>query len=121
MSEGSTTPDLVERMRDLIGALDRCDPDAVMSFFAQDAVLSAAVGHFDGAAAIRGFVEDWLGNYEEFGVMLEEVRDLGNGVTFGVQRHEGRLVGSNVYEQLRHAAAYVWEDGIITHGVTGPD
>ena len=72
-------------------------------------------------AAIRGFLEDWLANYEEFAATLEEVRDLGNGVTFSVMRQQGHLVGSSGRVQLRFAAVNVWVDGVIARTVTGPD
>ncbi len=121
MPEESTIPDLIELVRGQVGALDRCDVDMFVSFHAPDAVLEAAVGRFEGAAAIRGFIEDWLANYEGFAATLEEVRDLGNGVTFGVIRQQGRLVGSSGHVQLRHAAVYVWVDGAIAHAITGPD
>jgi ketosteroid isomerase-like protein len=121
MPEESTTPDLVELVRGLVDALGRCDVDTVVSFHAPDAVLEAAVGRFEGVAAIRGFLADWLANYEGFAVTLEEVRDLGNGVTFGVIRQEGRLVGSSGHLQLRHAAVFVWVDGVIARMITGPD
>src|SRR5690349_4236663 len=100
MSEEYTTVDLVERVRGLVGGLDRCDVDAIVSFHAPDAVFEAAVGRFEGSAAIRGFMADWLANYEEFAATLEEVRDLGNAVTFGVIQQQGRLVGSG-HVQLR--------------------
>jgi ketosteroid isomerase-like protein len=121
MPEESTTPDLVERVRGLVGALDRCDVDTVVSFLAPDAVLAAEVGRFEGVAAIRGFLEDWLASYEEFAVTLEEARDLGNGVTFSVDRQQGRLVGSSGHVQLRNAAVFVWVDGVIARAITGPD
>jgi ketosteroid isomerase-like protein len=120
MPEDSTTPDLVERARGLVGALDRCDVDSVVSLQAPDAVLEAAVGRFEGVPAMRGFIEDWLANYEEFAATLEEVRDLGNGVTFGVIRQQGRLVGSG-HVQLRNAMVNVWVDGVIARTITGPD
>ena len=121
MSEESSTPDLVELMRGSVDALDRCDVDRYVSFLAPDAVLEAAVGRFEGLAAIRGFIEDWLANYEGFAATLEEVRDLGNGVTFGVIEQQGRLVGSSGQVQLRHAAVYAWVDGVIARAITGPD
>ena len=121
MPDESTTPDLVERVRGLVGAVDRCDVDTFVSFHAPNAVLEAAVGRFEGVAAIRGFIEDWLANYEEFAATLEEVQDLGNGVTFSVIRQQGRLVGSSGHVQLRHAAVYVWVDGVIARAITGPD
>src|SRR6059058_2565897 len=121
MSVESTTHDQVELVRGLVGAVDRCDVDAFVSFQAPDAVLEAAVGRFEGVAAIRGFIEDWLANYEEFAATLEEVRDLGNGVTFSVIRQQGRLVGSSGHVQLRHAMVNVWVDGVIARALTGPD
>src|SRR5437588_1894699 len=121
MPEDSTAPDLVERVRGLVGAVDRCDVDAFVSFQAPDAVLEAAVGRFEGVAAIRGFIEDWVANYEEFAATLEEVRDLGNGVTFSVIRQQGRLVGSSGYVQLLNAMVNVWVDGVIARTITGPD
>jgi len=36
--------------------------------------------HFEGRAAIRSFLENWFGTYEELEFGLEEVRDLGKGV-----------------------------------------
>ena len=121
MSEESTTPDQVELVRGLVDALDRCDVDTVASFHARDAVLEAAVGRFEGVAAIRGFSEDWLANYEEFAATLEEVRNLGSGVTFSVIRQQGRLVGSSGHVQLRNAMVNVWVDGVIARTITGPD
>jgi ketosteroid isomerase-like protein len=121
MSEESTTHDQVELVRGLVDALDRCDVDTVVSFHAPDAVLEAAVGRFEGMAAMRGFIEDWLANYEEFAATLEEVRDLGNGVTFSVIRQQGRLVGSSGHVQLRNAMVNVWVDGVIARTITGPD
>ena len=119
--EESTTSDLVERVRGLVDALDRCDVDMFVSFLAPDAVLAAEVGRFEGVAAIRGFIEDWLANYEEFAVALEEVRDLGNGVTFGVFRQQGRLVGSSGHLQPSNAMVNLWVDGVIARTITGPD
>jgi ketosteroid isomerase-like protein len=121
MPEESTTPDLVERVRGLVGALDRCDLDSVASFQAPDAVFEAAVGRFEGVAAIRGFIEDWIANYAEFAATLQEVRDLGNGVTFSVIRQQGRLVGSSGHLQLSNAMVNLWVDGVIARTITGPD
>jgi ketosteroid isomerase-like protein len=117
----STTPDLVECVRGLVDAIDRHDVDTLASLHAPDAVVEAVVGRFEGVVAITSFFEDWLASYEEFAVTLEEVRDLGNGVTFGVLRHQGRLVGSSGHVQLRHAMVDVWVDGAIERVITGPD
>jgi ketosteroid isomerase-like protein len=96
MPEESTTPDLVELVRVVTDAADRRDLDAVMRFFAPDAVWDAvSLGtSFEDVAAIRGFLEDWLGAYEEHEMQPEEIVDLGNGVVFAVTRLTARPVGS---------------------------
>src|SRR6185295_7078147 len=62
MSEESTTPDLAELTRLAFEAVNQRDIDAVMSFFAPDAVLDgrAAGGLYEGRVAIRGFLDDWF-------------------------------------------------------------
>jgi ketosteroid isomerase-like protein len=83
MLEESTTPDLVKLVRQAVEGATRHDFDALMSFYAPDAVWDLSpmgVGTFEGRAAIRGFVEDWLGSYEDYEIELQEVLDLGNGV-----------------------------------------
>ena len=44
------------------------------------------IGTFEGRAAIRRFLEDWLRSYEELRYALGEVVDLGNGVVLAVTR-----------------------------------
>ena len=82
MPEESTTPDLVELVGRALEAANRRDLDAVMSSFAEDATCyGRALGdRFEGRAAIRSFVEEWFGTYEELEYGLEEARDLGNGL-----------------------------------------
>ena len=117
MPEESTTPDLVELMRRAIEAINRRDLDAVLSIYAPDAVweMVPLSRSFEGHVAVRGFLLDWLGGYEEYVVELEEVREFGNGVTFAVTSQEGRLVGARDRARLRERWAYVflWVDGMI--------
>lgn len=115
MSEESTTPDLVALMGRAFEAANRRDLDAVASSFAEDATFDGrALGdHFEGRAAIRSFLEDWYGAYEELEVGLEEVRDLGNGVVFAVVVQNGRLVGSAGHLRQREGWVFVWVRGSI--------
>jgi uncharacterized protein (TIGR02246 family) len=118
MSEESTTPDLVELMGRAFEAANRRDLDAVASSFAEDATFDGrALGdHFDGRAAIRSFLEDWFGAYEELEVgleELEEVRDLGNGVVFAVVVQNGRPAGSAGHLRQREGWVFVWVRGLI--------
>jgi uncharacterized protein (TIGR02246 family) len=115
MSEESATPDLPDVWRRSVEAAKSRDVDAVMSFFAPDAVWEAmaGLGTHKGTAEIRRFFEDWLGAYEEFEVEPEEILDLGNGVAFVVLVQRGRPVGSTGRVQLRYATVTIWVDGKI--------
>jgi ketosteroid isomerase-like protein len=115
MPEESTTPDLVESVRVMFGAVARGDFDTFLSFYAPDAVLDAVeVGEtFEGLAAIRGFLEDWFGNYEEYEVEPEEILDLGGGVVFAVTREGGRPAGSPGRVEQRVAFVIEWVGGMV--------
>jgi len=120
MSEESTTPDLVEPVRQTFEAANRRDLDAVASSFAEDAVFDgrAAGAQFEGRAAIRRFLEDWFGAYEELEVELEEVSDLGNGVVFAVVIQDGRPVGSAGHLRQREGWVFLWVRGLIARLTT---
>jgi ketosteroid isomerase-like protein len=121
MSEESTTPDLVERVRETVEVGGRRDLDALLPFYAPEAVWDMSkvgMGEFAGPAAIRGFFEDWFSSYEEMQWVAEEIRDLGNGVTLAVVVQTGRPVGSTSEVQVRSAAVSIWTDGLaekVTH------
>jgi uncharacterized protein (TIGR02246 family) len=115
MSEQSTTPDLAELMGRAFEAANRRDLDAVASSFAEDATFDGrALGdRFQGRAAIRSFLEDWFGAYEELEVGLEEVRDLGTGVVFAVVVQSGRPAGGAGHLRQREGWVFVWVRGLI--------
>ena len=123
MSEESTTPDLVELSRRAIEAVNRLDFDAVEGFYAPDAVYQAAeaVITFEGATAIRGCYEDAASSFEKVEFEAEEIRDLGNGVAFGVVILKGRPVGSSGQVRERWAAWAIWTDGLIERETTHSD
>ena len=124
MPDESTTPDLVERWRQAAEAAERGEFDAVMSVYAPDAVWDASLpglGTFDGMAAIRSFLEDWFGDYEEYEYEQEEGVDLGNGVVFVVGRVDGRPAGSTGRVQERWAFTSVWAAGMIRRVTVGND
>jgi ketosteroid isomerase-like protein len=124
MSEESTTPDLVERWQETADAYARRDFHTMMRFFAPDAVWDtspAGLGSFEGAAAIRSFLEDWIGAYEEYEYKQEEGQDLGNGVLFAVASLGGRLAGSAGEVQERWGYTVTWAEGMIARVITGAD
>ena len=120
MPEESTTPDLVELMGRAFEAANRRDLDAVASSFAEDATFDGRVvgDHFEGRAAIRSFLEDWFGAYEELEIELEEVSDLGNGVVFAVVIQDGRPVGSAGHLRQREGWVFLWVRGLIARLTT---
>jgi ketosteroid isomerase-like protein len=68
---------------------------------------------FEGVAAIREFLGDFVGAYDEFGVEAEEILDLGNGVTLAVVDQKGRPHGSSGEVQMRYATVAIWVEGMI--------
>jgi ketosteroid isomerase-like protein len=82
MSRGpSTSSHLTTLVRSCVEASARRDLDAMMSFYAADAVLDTSLvgwGTFRGRQAIRGFYGDWLAAYEDadYEVEVEEFATL---------------------------------------------
>ena len=126
MPDESTTPDLVELTRRLYETADAGDFDAMMRFFSADSVwdMSPEAGTFEGAPAIRRFVEDWQGSYEEYEAEVEDILDLGHGVTLAVSVQKGRPGassghgGSSGHVQVRFAAVYTWTEALIVRATT---
>jgi ketosteroid isomerase-like protein len=113
MSEESPAPDLAELAQRMIAATNARDFDAVTGFYATDAVLEHLGLIFEGRSAIRGLYEDWWRAYEDHQQEIEEVRDLGNGVIFGVVLQRGRLPDTAGPLQNRYAAVSTLAAGQI--------
>ncbi len=112
----AATPDLVDVFRRLDEAMSRGDVDAVMAFYAPDAVWDLSeggLGTTEGVAAIRSFFGEWASNYEEIAFDTGEIRDLGNGVSLSVVDQRARPRGSAGQVAFRYAAVTVWADGLI--------
>ncbi len=98
--------------------------DGAVGFYAPDGVWDASpwgMGVFEGHGAIRGFFEDWRSSYSGIDWTAEEIRDLGNEVTFAVILQKASVVGSTAPTQLRYAAVTEWSDGLIVHNTTYTD
>jgi ketosteroid isomerase-like protein len=124
MPEESTTPDPVELTRLAFEAVNRRDLDAVMSFFAPDAVSDgrAAGGRFEGRAAIRGFLEEWFGSFAELRMDVEELVALDDGLVLAVVNQEGRPVGVDGLVHQREGWAIWWSaDGLLVRLTTHTD
>ena len=123
MSDESTTQDLVELTRHAFEAANRRDIDAVMSFFATDAVTAGQVWNlFEGRAAIRGFFEDWFGSFAELRFEVEEFVVLDDRVVLVVVSQDGRPVGANSPLHQREGWTICWSaDGLILRLTTYAD
>ena len=120
-SEESTTPDLEELGRQAFEALSRGDLDTFLTYVAPDAVwdfVDTGVGTFAGGAVIRDTLEGWFGAFDDLAFELEEILDLGNGVTFAVVNQRARLAGSPQYVRRREASVGVWQDRLISRVTT---
>ena len=115
MPEESTTPDLVALTRQVVDAFGRGDIEAIVAFGAHDGVFEAtALGtRFEGSAASRAFLEDWLGSFEDLAFELQEIHDLGNGVVLVVVHQSGRPVGTVGTVQQQEAWVIAWAERLM--------
>jgi ketosteroid isomerase-like protein len=114
MSEESTTPDLVERVRAIWDAADRADLDAILEFFAPDAVWEMREGGtFEGVDAIRALFEDYFRAYADFEAQAEEIANVGNGIILAVNLQKPRLLGGARHVQTREAFVYEWGGDVV--------
>jgi ketosteroid isomerase-like protein len=113
--EESITPDLVELGQRMFEAANRRDFDAVVSFFAPDAVWeSTYLEASEGVAAIRGVFEDLARPFEQLEVEVEEILDLGGGVGFSVIVVRGRPLAGSGQVRQRYASWAIWTEDKIT-------
>src|SRR5690349_4283972 len=112
----SPEPDLVALTRASMEATNRRDFDAAVAVFAPDVVFdveAAGLGRFDGIAAARRYLEDWIGSYDSQQFARWEGTDVGNGVVLVEALLEARPAGAAA--SLREVCGFVavWEDGQI--------
>ena len=113
MPDECTTPDLEELVQRFFDARNAGNIDAAMNLCASDIVWEGRTQTFQGRAALRGFLHDWLDAFDELEVAGEEIRDLGNGVTFNVLIQRGRPRGGAGWVQYRQGVVTTWVDGLV--------
>jgi ketosteroid isomerase-like protein len=112
----STPPDLSEVARRQLEAANRRDLDTLMSYAAPDVVYDTSpsgLGVYEGFDAIAAFLVAYWDAFDELRFELEELRDLGNGVTLAVIRHKARPIGSGAHIEAREAQVAEWSDGLV--------
>ena len=116
MSEESTTPSLVELSWQAFEAVSRHDVDALMRFYAPDAVLDASdlgLGTYEGVTAVGSVLDEWWRTWAEHLIEAQEIVDLGAGVVFWRVREDGRMVGSDRHVEQRVGMVFLWAKGMI--------
>jgi ketosteroid isomerase-like protein len=116
MPERSTTSDLIELTRGIFASASRKDFDAMLGLHALPAVWDlsdAGLGSVEGVGAIRSFLADWFGAFEDYQVDVEETVDLGGGVIFVVVNATGRPVGMDASVQQRRGWVVLWRNGKV--------
>ena len=122
MPAEATTPDPVELTRLAFEAVNQRDIDAVMSFFAPDAVLDGRVEILQGRAAIRDFLDEWFGDFAELRMVGEGFVVLDDGIVLAVVSQEGRLVGVDRQVHQREGWVICWSaDGLLVRLTTRAD
>jgi ketosteroid isomerase-like protein len=122
MPEEPTTPDAAELTRRVFEVVNQGDVDAVMSFFAPDAVLDGRMFVAEGRAAIRDFLDDWFGSFAELRMEVEEFVVLDDGAVLAVVNQVGRPVGVDGQVHQREGWAICWSaDGLLVRLTTHTD
>jgi ketosteroid isomerase-like protein len=111
----------VEIMRRSFDAFARRDVDAALATFTPDAVWDLSpigMGVFEGRDGVRGLIEDWWGAFEDWEQVIEELRDLGNGVALALYLQRGRPGGSSGFVELRFGAVGIVGGDGLTERIT---
>ena len=74
------------------------------------------VGEMHGPVAVRRYIQDWIDTFDDFGIVVEELRDVGNDRVLGIQRLKGRAKLSGTETDLRYAVVYTVRDGKVVRG-----
>ena len=112
MAKESTTPDLVELVRFTFEAANRRDFDAILDFYAPEAIWLGTVDDAEGVAAIRDLWLSYYSAFEEVRLIVDDVVDFGNGVVLAAHRHVGRLAGGGALSE-RRVFVYKFVDGRV--------
>jgi hypothetical protein len=115
-SEESTTPASAELTRRLFETASAADFNAMLRFFGPESIWDVepwGLGTHAGPAAIRRFIEGWIGSFDVYHVVVEEMLDLGNGVVLAVATQYGRSAHVRDELRLRYAPVFLWADSVV--------
>src|SRR6266576_4847400 len=96
--------------------------DAMAEFWDPDIDWRAAegaiddVGEMHGPAAVRRYIQDWIDTFDDFGVVVEELRSVGDDRVLAIQRLKGRAKLSGIETDLHDALVSTVRDGKVVRG-----
>ena len=112
----------VEILREAAAAFNRGDLDAWLEYLADDIDHRAVEGALDdhgpihGKDALRVYMEDWVGTFDNLRVEPVELIEAGEDKVIAVTRISGRAKLSGVETDLTYAALYTIRDGKVARG-----
>ena len=119
----STTPDPLELTHRAYAYLNSRDLDAFIGLLSRSCVYDLSrfdLGTYTGPEAIRRFYEEWIAPLYEFGLAVDDIKSLGNGVVYAVQAgHRGHDPHFSL--ELGGGVVGVWENGELARMTVYPD
>jgi ketosteroid isomerase-like protein len=112
----------VEVVRSMLQAFADGGLDAMAEFVDPGIEWRAAegavddVGEMHGLEAVRRYVQDWIDTFDDFSVVVEELRDVGDDRVLGIQRLKGRAKLSGTETDLRYALISTVRNGRVVRG-----
>jgi ketosteroid isomerase-like protein len=74
------------------------------------------IGEMHGPIAVRRHIQDWIDTFDDFSVVVEELRDVGDDRVLTIQRLKGRAKLSGTETDLRYAMVSTVRDGKVVRG-----
>jgi ketosteroid isomerase-like protein len=112
----------VEVVRQMLQAFADGGLAAMAEFWDPDIDWRAAegalddVGEMHGPVAVRRYIQDWIDTFDDFSVVAEELRDVGDDRVLAIQRVNGRAKLSGTETDLRYAVVNTVRDGKVVRG-----
>src|ERR1700704_1990317 len=109
----------VEVVRRMLQAFADGGLDAMAEFWDPDLDWRAAegaiddVGEMHGPVVVRRYIQDWIDTFDDFGVVVEELRDVGDDRVLSIQRLKGQAKLSGAETDLRYALVSTVRDGKV--------
>jgi ketosteroid isomerase-like protein len=109
----------VEVVRRMLQAFADGGLDAMAEFWDPDIDWRAAegaiddVGEMHGPVVVRRYIQDWIDTFDDFGVVVEELRDVGDDRVLSIQRLKGQAKLSGAETDLRYALVSTVRDGKV--------